>query len=137
VNIRRIREYQWCISPNLPWFDISYTVNMILMRATFIFILTACAEILGCYLAYLCLRENKSAWLLLPAAGSLAAFAWLLNLHPGAAARNYAAYGGVYISVALAWLWLVESQRPSSWDIIGATVSLIGMSIIVIGNRGE
>jgi small multidrug resistance family-3 protein len=108
---------------------------MILLRAAFLFILTACAEILGCYLAYLWLRENKSAWLLLPAAGSFAAFAWLLSLHPGAAARTYAAYGGVYITVALAWLWLVESQRPSRWDIIGATVSLIGMSIIILGNR--
>jgi small multidrug resistance family-3 protein len=52
-------------------------------------------------------------------------------LHPGAAAHAYTAYGGVYITVALAWLWLVEGQRPSRWDIIGATVSLIGMSIII------
>jgi len=111
---------------------------MILLRAAFLFILTACAEILGCYLAFLWLRENKSDWLLLPAAGSLAAFAWLLTLHPqAAAARTYAAYGGVYITVALAWLWLIEGHRPSRWDITGATVSLIGMSIIVLGNRGK
>jgi small multidrug resistance family-3 protein len=58
-----------------------------------------------------------------------------LSRHPGAAARNYAAYGGVYIVVALAWLLLVEGQRPSRSDIIGATVSLIGMSIIILGNR--
>src|SRR5262245_60877945 len=108
---------------------------MILLRAAFLFILTACAEILGCYLAYLWLRENKSAWLLIPAATSFAVFAWLLSLHPGAAARTYAAYGGVYITAALAWLWLIESQRPNRWDIIGATVCLIGMSIIVLGNR--
>jgi small multidrug resistance family-3 protein len=110
---------------------------MILLRAAFLFILTACAEILGCYLAYLWLRENKPAWLLMPAASSLAIFAWLLSLHPGAAARTYAAYGGVYITVALSWLWLVEDQRPNRWDIIGAAVSLIGMSIIVLGNRGK
>lgn len=108
---------------------------MILLRTTLLFVLTACAEILGCYLPYLWLKENKSAWLLLPAAVSLAAFAWLLTLHPGAAARTYAAYGGVYITVALGWLWLIESQRPNRWDIIGATVSLIGMSIIVIGSQ--
>jgi small multidrug resistance family-3 protein len=110
---------------------------MILLRAAFLFVLTACAEILGCYLTYLWLRENKSVWALLPAAGSLAAFAWLLSLHPGAAARTYAAYGGVYITVAIAWLWIVESQRPSRWDIIGATVSLIGMGIIILGARGK
>jgi drug/metabolite transporter superfamily protein YnfA len=47
-----------------------------------------------------------------------------LSLPPGPAARIYDAYGSVYITVALAWL--VESQRPTRWDIIGATVSLIG-----------
>ena len=33
-----------------------------------------------------------------------AAFAWLLSLHPTAAGRVYAAYGGVYIGVAIVWL---------------------------------
>lgn len=108
---------------------------MTLLRVTLLFALTACAEIVGCYLSYLWLKENKSAWLLVPAAGSLALFAWLLSLHPGAAARTYAAYGGVYIAVALFWLWLVEDQRPTRWDIIGATVSLIGMAIIVLSHR--
>lgn len=108
---------------------------MTLLRVTLLFALTACAEIVGCYLAYLRLKENKSAWLLAPAATSLALFAWLLSLHPGAAARTYAAYGGVYIAVALFWLWLVEGQRPTRWDIIGATVSLIGMAIIVLSHR--
>lgn len=110
---------------------------MILIRASLFFVLTAVAEILGCYLTYLWLREGKSAWLLLPSAVSLSIFAWLLTLHPGAAARTYAAYGGVYISVALLWLWLVENQRPTRWDLIGATISLIGMSIIVLAHRNE
>jgi small multidrug resistance family-3 protein len=110
---------------------------MILIRATFLLALTACAEILGCYLAYLWLNENKSAWLLIPAMMSLALFAWLLSLHPGAAARTYAAYGSVYISVALAWLWLAEGQRPTRWDIIGVIVSLIGMSVIILGRQRQ
>jgi small multidrug resistance family-3 protein len=110
---------------------------MILIRASLLFILTAVAEILGCYLSYLWLREGKSLWLLLPSAVSLSTFAWLLTLHPGAAARTYAAYGGVYISVALLWLWLVENQRPTRWDLIGVTISLIGMSIIVLSHRNE
>jgi small multidrug resistance family-3 protein len=110
---------------------------MIILRTTLLFVLTACAEILGCYLPYLWLKENGSAWLLLPAGASLATFAWLLSQHPGAAARTYAAYGGIYITVALGWLWLIESQRPNRWDIIGATVSLVGMSIIILGNQGK
>jgi small multidrug resistance family-3 protein len=108
---------------------------MTLIKVALLFALTACAEIVGCYLPYLWLKENKSAWLLLPAAGSLAFFAWLLSLHPGAAARTYAAYGGVYIAVALIWLWLVEGQRPTRWDVIGAAVSLVGMGIIMFSRR--
>jgi small multidrug resistance family-3 protein len=86
-------------------------------------------------LLYLFLRRGQSVWLLVPAAGSLAAFAWPLTLHPTGAARTHAAYGGVYIAVALIWLWLVEGERPTAWDIIGTLVALAGMAIIVLGPR--
>lgn len=52
-------------------------------------------------LPYLRLKEGKSVALMIPAALSLALLARLLTLHPGAAGRVYAAYGGVYINVAL------------------------------------
>jgi small multidrug resistance family-3 protein len=101
-----------------------------------LFGVTAIAEILGCYLPYLWLRGGRSAWLLLPAALSLAAFAWLLTLHPLAAGRVYAAYGGVYVTVALLWLWLVDGVSPDRWDLIGAAVTLAGMAIIAFAPRG-
>ncbi|MBQ0714005.1 YnfA family protein [Paraperlucidibaca wandonensis] len=100
-----------------------------------LFVATAIAEILGCYLLYLVLREEKSAWLILPAALSLVLFAWLLTLHPTAAGRVYAAYGGVYIAVAIGWLWLVEGIKPTSWDVIGSAVALTGMAIIMLAPR--
>ncbi len=100
-----------------------------------LFVLTALAEIIGCYLPYLWLREGKSVWLLLPAALSLAAFAWLLTLHPTAAGRVYAAYGGVYIFVAILWLWLVDGIRPSQWDIVGTLIAMLGMAIIMFAPR--
>lgn len=82
------------------------------MRTLALFIATAVAEIVGCYLPFLWLKQGRSPWLLLPAAASLALFAWLLTLHDTAAGRVYAAYGGVYIGVALAWLWAVDGVRP-------------------------
>lgn len=97
-----------------------------------LFILTALAEIVGCYLPWLVLKQEKTPWLLLPAALSLAAFAWLLTLHPAAAGRVYAAYGGIYIAVALGWLALVEGVRLTTWDMLGAGVALVGMGIIVL-----
>lgn len=104
-------------------------------KTLLLFVLTAIAEIVGCYLPYLWLREGKSIWLLVPAAISLAVFAWLLTLHPTAAGRIYAAYGGVYIGVAIVWLWLVDGIRPTGWDLLGAAVAILGMAIIMFAPR--
>lgn len=101
------------------------------MKTFFLFLATALAEIVGCYLPYLWLARQASAWLLVPAAFSLALFAWLLTLHEAAAGRVYAAYGGVYISVALAWLWAVDGVRPTAWDVAGVSLSLLGMGVII------
>jgi small multidrug resistance family-3 protein len=104
-------------------------------RVVLLFVATAVAEILGCYLTYLCVRRDRSGWLLAPAAICLTIFAWLLTLHPTGASRTYAAYGGVYVTTALFWLWIVEHQQPDRWDLIGGAVALTGMAIIAFGPR--
>jgi len=106
-----------------------------MLRTGLLFIATAVAEILGCYLVYLWLKKGATAWLLLPAAVSLGAFAWLLTLHPTAAGRVYAAYGGIYVATAVFWLWLVDGVRPDRWDLVGAAVAIGGMAIIMFGPR--
>ncbi|MDP3596226.1 MAG: YnfA family protein [Nitrospirota bacterium] len=98
-----------------------------------LFILTAIAEIVGCFLPYLWLRKDGSIWLLVPAALSLAAFSWLLTLHPAASGRVYAAYGGVYVATALVWLKVVDGEELSVFDWTGAGIALIGMGVIVFG----
>lgn len=105
------------------------------MNTLLLYLATALAEILGCYLPWLWLKHNGSIWLLLPAAASLTAFAWLLTLHDAASGRVYAAYGGVYIAVAILWLWAVDGIRPSLWDVTGVAVALLGMSIIAFQPR--
>lgn len=105
------------------------------LKTLLLFLATAVAEISGCYLPWLWLRKDGSAWLLVPGALCLALFAWLLSLHPTAAGRVYAAYGGVYIGVAVLWLWLVDSVRPTLWDLVGSAVALAGMAIIMFAPR--
>ena len=102
------------------------------VRVAALFAVTALAEIVGCYLPWLVLVQGRTRWLLLPAALSLALFAWLLTLHPAATGRTYAAYGGVYIAVALLWLWRVEGVTPTWWDLAGGAVCLAGMAIIAL-----
>lgn len=106
-----------------------------MIKTSLLFFATALAEIVGCFLPYLWLRKEGSPWLLLPAAISLAAFVWLLTLHPAASGRVYAAYGGVYVATALLWLRVVDGVKLSAFDWLGAGVALLGMGIIVAGWR--
>lgn len=100
-----------------------------------LFVLTALAEITGCYLGMLWLAKRAPVWVLLPAAAALALFVWLLTLHPHAAGRVYAAYGGVYVASALLWLWVVDGVRPTLWDVAGATIAVIGMAVIMLAPK--
>jgi small multidrug resistance family-3 protein len=106
-----------------------------LLRTTLLFVLTALAEIVGCYLPYLVLKEGKTPLLLVPAALSLALFSWLLTLHPTAAGRVYAAYGAVYVSVALVWLRVVDGVPLTLRDLLGVVVVLAGMGVLMGGGQ--
>jgi small multidrug resistance family-3 protein len=105
---------------------------MELLKVAGLFAITAVAEIVGCYLPWLVLKQGRTIWLLFPAALSLALFAWLLTLHPTAAGRTYAAYGGMYIAVALLWLHFVDGIALTRWDLAGAAIALVGMAIIAL-----
>lgn len=105
---------------------------MELIKVTLLFAVTAVAEIVGCYLPWLVLKQSKPVWLLLPATVSLGLFVWLLTLHPAAAGRTYAAYGGMYIAVALVWLYVVDGVTLTRWDLAGAGIALVGMAVIAL-----
>lgn len=96
-----------------------------------LFAITAIAEIVGCYLGYQWLVEKKPLWYLIPLVISLAIFVWLLTLHPTATGLVYAAYGGIYVAVALMWLHLVDKVTLMAWDIAGGSVVLLGVCIII------
>jgi len=108
-----------------------------MLKTTLLFLLTALAEIVGCFLPYLWLRKGGPVWLLVPSVTSLALFVWLLTLHPAASGRVYAAYGGVYVATALVWLRVVDGVKLSLYDWLGAAVALLGMAIIVAGFKAQ
>lgn len=101
-----------------------------------LFLITAVMEILGCYFPYLILNQNKSHWLWIPTALALAAFVWMLTLHPAASGRIYAAYGGIYIFTALMWLRFVDQVSLSRWDVFGGVIVLIGAAVIILQPQG-
>ncbi|MFW2081318.1 YnfA family protein [Acinetobacter guillouiae] len=113
--------------------DIAFTK---ILTTILLFLVTAVAEILGCYFPYLILNQNKSHWLWIPTVLSLAVFVWLLTLHPAASGRIYAAYGGIYIFSALMWLKFVDQVGLTRWDLFGGCIVIIGALVIILQPQG-
>ena len=106
------------------------------MTSALLYLAAAVGEIAGCFAFWVWLRLGQSPWWLVPGITALVAFAVLLTRIDAAfAGRAYAAYGGVYITASLLWLWLIEGARPDRWDLIGALVCLCGAAIILFGPR--
>lgn len=96
----------------------------------------ALAEIAGCFAFWAWLRLDKSPLWTVPGVISLIAFAWLLTLvDSSAAGRTFAAYGGVYITASLLWLWIVERVPPDRFDLVGVALCLVGATVIVAAPR--
>lgn len=117
----------------LKFMDIQITK---VITTFFLFLITAIAEILGCYFPYLILNQGKSHWLWIPAALSLLIFVWLLTLHPATSGRIYAAYGGIYIFTALLWLRYVDQVSLTRWDLLGGVVVILGALLIILQPQG-
>ena len=108
------------------------------MAAVAVFAGAAVAEIAGYFAFWAWLRLGKSVWFLVPGMVSLAVFAYLLTLVAAeAAGRTYAAYGGIYVTAAVLWLWAVESVRPDRWDLVGVALMLSGTMVILFGPRSS
>lgn len=110
-------------------------LSISLAKTLGLFVVTAIAEILGCYLPMLWFQGKGSAWLLLPAVASLTVFVLLLTLHPDASGRVYAAYGAVYITTAIVWLWGVDGVTPRWTDLVGVALALSGAAVIALGTH--
>jgi len=84
------------------------------------------------------LRRGAQASVALLGVASLIGFAIALTrVDSPFAGRAYAAYGGVYVASSLGWLWVIERQRPTVADIVGAAVAVAGAAIIIaFGSRG-
>ncbi len=106
------------------------------MQTAVAFIVAAIAEIAGCFAFWAWVRLDRSVWWIAPGIVSLIVFAFALTfVHSDAAGRAYAAYGGIYITASLVWLWAVEGFRPDRWDVTGAIICLAGMAVILFAPR--
>jgi small multidrug resistance family-3 protein len=104
-------------------------------RSIALFVAAGLAEIGGGYLVWLWLRENKSFLLALVAVPILFSYGVLPTLQTQHFGRVYAAYGGIFVVMALLWSWTVDGRRPDTFDVIGAGVVIAGVSLIMWGPR--
>lgn len=108
------------------------------MPAALAYPLAALAEIAGCFAIWAWWRLAASVLWLVPGIAALVVFGWLLaQVEAAAAGRAFAAYGGVYIAASVLWMWAAEGQRPGRWDMLGASVCLLGAAIILGAPRSS
>ena len=107
------------------------TTNIVL------FVVAAVLEIAGCFAFWAWVKSGSTPWVLILGIASLVAFALVLTRIDSAfAGRAYAAYGGLYITASLAWLWIVERQVPTRADVVGAALAVAG-ALVIIGFAGR
>ena len=104
---------------------------MVITKSLFYFILAGLCEIGGGYLVWLWLREGKTIWLALIGAVVLVLYGVIPTLQPAHFGRVYAAYGGIFIVLAILWGWKIDNTTPDKFDLIGGTISLIGVFVIM------
>lgn len=102
-----------------------------------LFILAGLCEIGGGYLVWGWVRGQKPVAWALGGAVVLALYGLVAALQPiPEFGRVYAAYGGVFIALALAWGVLVDGFRPDRYDLLGAAICIAGVLVMVLPTRG-
>lgn len=105
------------------------------LKSIFFFVLAGLCEIGGGYLIWLWLREGKGWEFAVLGAVVLVLYGVIPTLQPANFGRVYAAYGGIFIFMALLWGWQVDKIVPDRFEIIGAVIALIGVFIIMYWPR--
>ncbi|MDP2659440.1 MAG: YnfA family protein [Dehalococcoidia bacterium] len=107
------------------------------VRALLLFVLAGLAEIGGGWLVWQWLRVGRPWPLGLVGALVLVTYGvvptFQASPHFG---RVYAAYGGMFIILSLLWGRVFDGFKPDRWDLIGATICLVGVSVIFFSPRG-
>jgi small multidrug resistance family-3 protein len=111
-------------------------VRLDMYKAIVLFLLAGLAEIGGGYLVWLWIRESKPFWYGILGAIILVLYGILPTIQTFPSFGHvYAAYGGVFIVLAVFWGWLVDKKTPDTYDWIGMLICIIGASVILWGPR--
>ncbi len=102
-----------------------------------LFILAGIFEIGGGYLMWQWLREGRELIFAFIGAVVLFLYGVVPTFQPSYFHRIYATYGGIFVVMSLLWGWFFDKIPPDTYDLIGALIILIGVSIIYYWPRKE
>ena len=102
-----------------------------------LFVLAGLFEIGGGYMVWLSLREGRPWWIGVLGGLILIGYGVVATFQPANFGRVYAAYGGIFIVMAIIWGWKVDGVVPDKYDLIGGTVALLGVLIIMYAPRSS
>lgn len=108
---------------------------MPILKSVGVFVLAGLCEIGGGYLIWLWLKDNKPLWFGLVGGVNLALYGVVATIQPANFGRVYATYGGVFIVMSLLWGWQIDNIAPDRYDIMGASVALLGVGIMFYAPR--
>ena len=109
---------------------------MLIAKSLCLFILAGLCEIGGGYLVWRWLREGRSPWVALCGAALLVLYGIVPTWQPAHFGRVYAAYGGIFIILSLAWGYQIDRIIPDRFDLIGGLIALVGVFVIMYWPRG-
>jgi small multidrug resistance family-3 protein len=104
-------------------------------RSLVLFIVAGLCEIGGGWLMWQWLRSDKGSTWGVGGALVLILYGVIPTFQPASFGRVYAAYGGFFIFLSLLWGWGMDRDIPDRFDLIGATISLVGVCIIMYWPR--
>ena len=109
---------------------------MELIRSIALFGVAAVAEIGGAYLVWQAVREGRPWWFALLGGGALFAYGFAASFQPDPNfGRILAAYGGIFVAGSLAWGMVFDGFRPDRFDLLGASICLVGVAVIMYAPR--
>ena len=109
---------------------------MSVARSLVLFALAALAEIGGAWLIWQGVREDRGLIWIGAGIAALGAYGFVATLQDeNDFGRILAAYGGIFVAGSLAWGMVVDGFRPDHFDVIGASICLVGVAVIMYAPR--
>lgn len=99
------------------------------------FLIAGLAEIGGGYLVWQWLKSGYSLSYGIAGFILLSLYGVIPTFQEANFGRVYAAYGGIFVVMSVLWGYGIDNIKPDLWDITGAIIVIIGVSLMMWAPR--